>query len=798
MIESPFASLTIDPSQGSWSVSSTHPASPAIRGARFQVDYRWGKERVSALQRWSDDQISPPQSQPSPHGRLRQVRIEPRPEPCGLRSAIEFALPQDSPALFWRLLIENTGSQPVYLDRLTLLQVGSKYGDGQSQIKGIQPREARFFSNGWQSWSYAGRYAPQDRYRRTRLGPLRAPTDFNAGTPQPNRRGHFASDMFGVLGDRRSRRALLAGFLSQQQHFGSLEVRLHPDEISLRLWANGDGAMLRPGAQIETDWACLYWLNIDDLDPFGHYLEAVGRQAGAVDPGRAAIPTGWCSWYQFSSETTYQGALTAQDILDNLGALSQHKDNLPLSIVQIDDGFEAQIGDWFAFNPGFPLGVTPLAAEIRQAGFTPGLWLAPFIVHPRSRLADDHPDWLLRWRFNRPVNAGLLWDSFTTALDLTHPEALDYACRVIQTAVHEWGYPYLKLDFLYAAALPGKHRDPTRSRAQVLRAGLAAVRQAAGESAYLLGCGCPLGPAIGLVDAMRVSADTARRWKPSYRGIEAFFAAEPNFPSARNACHNSLTRSPLHRRWWVNDPDCLLARPDTGLTLAEVQTVATVIALTGGSVFVSDHLPTLPEERLRIVQALLPPIGQRPRLLDWLDSPTPGRLRLDLEGAAGPWHMLALFNWQDAPQDLSLLPGEFGLDPQQRYWCREFWSGETRLISERGWTFPECPPHSAILLAARPQTPNQPQYLGSNLHISQGIEVSGWHWEPETSQLACCLDRPGRAQGVLDLALPGGIRSAMLNGVSLSWQAVEVGHYRFQVAFEQRAEIVLLTEADSV
>ncbi|OGO34814.1 MAG: hypothetical protein A2W35_12825 [Chloroflexi bacterium RBG_16_57_11] len=755
----------------------------------MQVAYRSESARQSALESWQGCEIGSIERQPSPHGPLQRLRLQLAPDLCGLRCSLDFALPDNDPALFWRLRIENTGPQPVSLDRLTLLDCDPISGT-QPQIRGIHLQDAAFFSNGWQTWSYAGAYAPRDRFHRTRLGPIRAPTDVNAGTPMPGRSGQFSSDMFGVLGDRSSRRALLAGFLSQEQHFGSLEARLQPGGLALSLWANGDGARLDPGVKIKTDWACLYFLDIDDPDPLGPYLEAVGRQAGLADSSRTAIPTGWCSWYQFSSET-YTGALTEGDIRDNLGALTLLKDDLPLSVVQIDDGFEAQIGDWLAFNPGFPHGLAPLAAEIRQAGLTPGLWLAPFIVHPRSRLAAEHPGWLLRGRFNCLVNAGLLWDSFTTALDLTHPEALDYARRVIQAAVHEWGFSYLKLDFLYAAALPGKHKDPTLTRAQILRLGLSTLRQAAGKGAFLLGCACPLGPAVGLVDAMRVSADTARRWVPAYRGIETFIASEPNLPSARNACHNSLTRAPLNRRWWINDPDCLLARPGTHLTLSEVQTVATVIALTGGSLFVSDHLPALPEERLRIFRALLPPIGRRPRLPDWLESPTPRRLRLDLQGAAGPWHLLALFNWEDAPKDLTLLPGDFSLDPQAAYWAREFWRGQTRLLNETGWAFPACPPHSAILLAMRRQSPDQPQYLGSDLHISQGLEVDSWQWDPAPRELAFRLSRPGRAQGIVDLALPRPPRRAELNGLPLDWEQQATGVYRLRVEFEKEAEVGL-------
>lgn len=788
-IESQFLQLALDTGLACWSLFSRHGSDPALESVRVQVSYRLGAVRQSTLQSWQGAEITTGGRQPSPHGPLQHLHLSLGADACGLRCSLKFCLPEDEPALFWRLSIENAGQQPVNLDRLALLRVGSPLGESRSQIKGIQPDAARFFSNGWQSWSYAGAYAPQERFRRTRLGPLRAPTDVNAGTPMPWRREHFSSDMFGVLGDCRSRNALLVGFLSQAQHFGSLEARLQPQGAGLSLWANGDGARLDPGAQLETDWACLYFLQVDAPDPLEPYLEAVMRQAGSAGPPKTAIPSGWCSWYQFSSENTYQGAVTAQDIRDNLDALARHKDDLPLPVVQIDDGFEAQIGDWLAFSPGFPHGVAPLADEIRQAGFTPGLWLAPFIVHPRSKLAAEHPEWLLRGRFNRPVNAGYLWDAFTTALDLTHPEALDYTRQVIHTAVHQWGYPYLKLDFLYAAALPGKYHDPTRSRAQVLQLGLSALRQAAGEQAFLLGCGCPLGPAIGLVDAMRVSADTARRWKPAYRGIEAFFAAEPNFPSARNACHNSLTRSPLHRRWWINDPDCLLARPETQLTLAEVQTAATVIALTGGSVFVSDHLPSLPEERLSILRALLPPIGQRPRLLDWLDAPTPRRARLDLQGAPGAWHLLALFNWEDTPQDLTLLPGDYDLDPNSAYWGREFWRGEMRRVGAEGWSFEAVPAHGVILVALRQHTPDQPQYLGGDLHISQGLEVESWHWQPATGELSMRLEHPGCCQGVIDLALPQAINTASQEGKALRWHRLNSVVYRIEVTPGINAEV---------
>ncbi len=121
----------------------------------------------------------------------------------------------------------------------------------------------------------------------------------------------------------------------------------------------------------------------------------------------------------------------------------------PLGLFQIDDGFEARVGDWHEANAKFPGGVAQWADRVRSAGFQPGIWLAPFLAHPGARLIRSHPDWLLRTRRGLPVNAGFGWNSFARALDVTHPEVINFVRGLVRTATVEWGYEYLKLDFLY-------------------------------------------------------------------------------------------------------------------------------------------------------------------------------------------------------------------------------------------------------------------------------------------------------------------------------------------------------------
>jgi len=330
---------------------------------------------------------------------------------------------------------------------------------GDLSLGSPSPEMLTFYSNGWQSWSSTGIFKQGDKQHTSIISKFQSPQIYNPSTPHHNDGVHFSGDMFGVLCDTGSRVGLLAGFISQREHFGSLEAEMGA-EPELAMWANGDNVRLDPGKTVRTDWAAINFLNLDDSYPIAIYLEQVARehQIQSVED----VPVGWCSWYHF-----YQD-ITEEIIEANRESILKIKDQVPLPLLQIDDGFETLPGDWFDFVPGFPEGVKPLAEKAEKSGLTPGLWLAPFIVHPKAKLVKEHPEWLLRDERDKPASAGFVWNTFCYGLDITIPEALDYACSVIRTAVYDWGFKYLKLDFLYAAALEGKYQDPTRSRAQVL------------------------------------------------------------------------------------------------------------------------------------------------------------------------------------------------------------------------------------------------------------------------------------------------------------------------------------------
>jgi hypothetical protein len=104
----------------------------------------------------------------------------------------------------------------------------------------------------------------------------------------------------------------------------------------------------------------------------------------------------------------------------------------------------------------------------------------------------------------------------------------------------------------------------------------------------------------------------------------------------------------------------------------------------------------------------------------------------------------------------------------QKTFLREFWSGEIALIEHRH-TFRQVPAHGVRLVALRVATPVV--YLGSDLHLSQGIELK--EWQMEGSNLKFKLDLGRHVDGNCYLRLPSIPTQVLQNGKPIDWQSVD-------------------------
>lgn len=136
-----------------------------------------------------------------------------------------------------------------------------------------------------------------------------------------------------------------------------------------------------------------------------------------------------------------------------------------------------------------------MARQIKQAGFVPGIWLAPFFVQRSSEIFRKHRDWLLRDEDGKLRRIGYhpFWgitDGLLYCLDLTHPQVLAWLRRVFSTLC-ELGFEYFKIDFLFAGLRLGRRHDPSLTPLEAYRQGLRVIRETIGDR-FLLGCGAPL------------------------------------------------------------------------------------------------------------------------------------------------------------------------------------------------------------------------------------------------------------------------------------------------------------------
>lgn len=393
----------------------------------------------------------------------------------------------------------------------------------------------RFYRHGWHSWAVT-------HWASLAAEPLQAPDQFRFQSEDGriqdgvHHRGSWVGAVEGPEGQ-----ALVLGALG-------FDAYVEADEATL-------SGHTQAGP---VEWFIGFG-NAEDL--LERYAVLLGERLGsrAHDPGPV-----WCSWYSYYTE------ITEPDMLEVLDGL----EGTPFEVVQIDDGWQREVGDW-EVNDDFPSGMAAMASTIADRGYRPGLWMAPFIALESSEVFRRHPDWFVGGA-DEPVVAGFNWGEKYFGLDITNPEVQTHVRDMIGTAVG-WGFSYLKLDFLFAAAIPGRRFDPSVAPEKSYRSAIEVVREAAGDTTYLLACGSPVVPSLGLFEGMRIGQDVASDWEPAPDVMPVHYSE----PYTRFAVSNS------HARLWLAsvvapDPDVVYFRSrSNNMNEAQMQLLADIASVCG-------------------------------------------------------------------------------------------------------------------------------------------------------------------------------------------------------------------------
>jgi len=491
------------------------------------------------------------------------------------------------------------------------------------------------------------------------------------------------------------------------------------------------------------------------------------------------IPGGWVgwSWVDGFNVERYEDI-----VIRNVEAIRRRMPGFDLeyvwvSIGNIKDGLP---GDWLSWDyANFPHGPGWLVERLGELGFKLGLWCGAFWMNSDLRdLVEEMRGNMLR-RDGEPVVACPEWNYGAAArrprgqrpcnysLDPTHPKTREFLHHVFST-YRQWGIRYYMVDFLNAVAGSTEgapyddYHDKTIIRGpQVLREGLAAIREAAGPDTYLLSSSGPTFHNVGFMDACRVGSDygEGRALNPeSYFYPATFVINSAGFWTSHQYASDNMAASYFtHRKLYLNDSGNVMTL-DKPIPLCEAQIVATIFGLGGGPVMLGDDIDRIAEERLALIKKVFPRTPECAVPVDLFDSPAPDYPKLfhqHVKADWGEWEVVGVLNYGDGPLVLPVALSRLGLDPSQPCRLWEFWN-EQYLGTVAGEFRAIVPPRSARLyrlLAAC----DHPWVLGTDMHVMQGrVELASVSWDAKTMTLSGTATRPAGETGNLFVIAPKG------------------------------------------
>ena len=427
----------------------------------------------------------------------------------------------------------------------------------------------RIFLNGWQSWTDSRELPADAKMRGLRAAPKALVKKFSLDgsgdyrfTDYPNKKGRLHGWSYGYI--RRGDTFSLFASLGEKNGF----TRFVTDTARGTIAAEKETCARQYPAGETVTLMELFLAEGTEAEVFDRWFSALCVPAPAVPK-----ISGYTSWYRHYQDIDEKKLLSDLNGVKTCG--------FPFEIFQIDDGWEEKVGDWLRVDKTkFPRGLRAVRDEIGVAGLEPGLWLAPFVCERDSAVLREHPDWFLKDETGAYVSGGGNW-SGVCALDFYNKEAREYVRETLRTATADWGFRFLKLDFLYAVCLLPR---PDKTRGEIMCEAMEFIRENT-PGVRLLGCGVPLMPAFGLVDYCRIGCDVGLSWDDHWW----MRLMHRERISTKNSILSSVFRRELSSRAFLCDPDVFILRAD-GNTLTEPQreTLAAINAICGDVLFTSD------------------------------------------------------------------------------------------------------------------------------------------------------------------------------------------------------------------
>lgn len=389
---------------------------------------------------------------------------------------------------------------------------------------------------------------------------------------------------------------------------------------------NLNGKCFGQNSALNIDKFCI--INSNQSDVLFDYGKLIAESNGVS--GEKRKYSGWCSWYY------YGGKITEKNLLEDLEILSKRRKDY--QVFQIDAGWYRCNGDWEE-NEKFPHGMKYLCDKIKEKGYIPGIWVAPFDFSEESETHNKHKDWFI----SSPT--------YRDCIDFSNKEAQDYLCKLFTKLSKEWGYRYIKIDLISYNIAGSGYENKGFSPLNNYREALKIIKESVTEDTVLLTCTSPIDASVGYADSIRTAIDIFE-----------------NFNAVKEVAKMVYKRN-FVSEFAVVDPDCFMVRTSDKedsecfrfctRNETEIRTFRTFIYSVGGTTMISDKLSLLNDKDFEYYASLIPISKHSGVPLDLYDRDYPSVIDM---GKNGKYRTIAVINWEDEEKEFTINLGEnFGV-----------------------------------------------------------------------------------------------------------------------------------------
>ena len=424
-------------------------------------------------------------------------------------------------------------------------------------------RKSSIFVNGYQSWTATKEYSLKEKQKNLDKLPKKL-VDAYAFKAYGSQFFHKADNGFLLGVDYayiKGEEEIFIGNLNYKNAYLLIEIYKKQDRILLL--SDVEGKKLKKGES----FVVFDFMTDNSAD------DGQREYFSRLTPKSTQKLFGYTSWYNHY-----------QDIDENKINTALENADERFDLFQIDDGFETFVGDWLNIDESkFPHGLKPVVDKIHEKGMLAGIWLAPFAAEKNSELVKTHPELIAKDDSGAFIPAGSNWSGFYP-LDINNPYAVEYVRKILRFYVN-LGFDFFKLDFLYATNLKpiaGKTRSETAEFAYSVL-----CEELKGKT--ILGCGATLSNGFEKFDFMRIGPDVSLKFDDVW--FMKFMHSERI--STKTTLQNTIYRSAMDGKAFLNDPDVILLRDDNiSLTVRQRYALAKINALFGSLLMTSDNPKT--------------------------------------------------------------------------------------------------------------------------------------------------------------------------------------------------------------